>query len=100
MTTDNADCPRQPSTGGAETLEEQLRRKGVQPIQSEDDLACDGIFETDEELDEFLAYLRGTPCRPGVTSDSYRRWIPTSPRSASSATFHQPCSPASRAMNP
>lgn len=56
MTTDNADYLRQPPTGGAETLEEQLRRKGVRTIQSEDDLACDGIFETDEELDEFLAY--------------------------------------------
>lgn len=26
------------------------------PIQSADDLAGDGIFESDEELDEFLAY--------------------------------------------
>ncbi len=56
MTPDNPDYSRQPSTSGTETLEEQLRRKGVQPIRSEDDLACDGIFETDEELDEFLAY--------------------------------------------
>ncbi|MGH4020856.1 MAG: hypothetical protein ACRDT0_16850 [Pseudonocardiaceae bacterium] len=56
MTTDDADYPRQPSTGGTETLDEQLRRKGIRPIQSEDDLACDGIFETDEELEEFLTY--------------------------------------------
>lgn len=46
----------QPPTGGTETLEAQLRRKGVRPIQSADDLAYDDIFETDEELDEFLAY--------------------------------------------
>jgi len=25
-------------------------------VRSADDLACDGIFETDEELEEFLAY--------------------------------------------
>ncbi len=37
------------------SLDEQARRKGVHPIRSVDDLACDGIFETDEELDEFLA---------------------------------------------
>lgn len=56
MTTDNTDYPIRPCIGGTETLEEQLRRKGVRPIESEDDLACDDIFETDEELDEFLAY--------------------------------------------
>ena len=55
MTTDNTDSIQHP-IGNTETLEEQLRRKGVQPIQSADDLACDNIFETDEELDEFLAY--------------------------------------------
>ncbi len=56
MTKDNAGYLTQPPTGGTETLEEQLRRKGVRPIQPEDDLAYDGIFETDEELDEFLTY--------------------------------------------
>ena len=56
MTIDNADFPRQRATGGSETLEEQLRLKGMRPIQSEDDLACEGIFDTEEELDEFLAY--------------------------------------------
>jgi hypothetical protein len=38
------------------TLDQLLRAKQARPIQSADDLACDGIFETDEELDEFLAY--------------------------------------------
>ena len=28
----------------------------ILPIQSADDLACDGVFESDEELEEFLAY--------------------------------------------
>jgi hypothetical protein len=26
------------------------------PVQSARDLVCDGIFDTDEELDEFLAF--------------------------------------------
>ena len=55
MTTDNTDSIQHPIEN-TETLEEQLRRKGVQPIQSADALACDNIFETDEELEEFLAY--------------------------------------------
>lgn len=37
------------------TLEELLRTKAVQPIESAEDLACDGVFESDKELEEFLA---------------------------------------------
>ncbi len=37
-------------------LEEQARRKGVHPIASVDELRAD-VFESDEELDEFLADL-------------------------------------------
>lgn len=37
-----------------DSLEDQLRRKGVQPIQSADSLACDGLFDSDDELAEFL----------------------------------------------
>jgi hypothetical protein len=39
-----------------ESLPEQLRRKNIQPIESAEDLACEGVFDDDEELDEFLAY--------------------------------------------
>jgi hypothetical protein len=39
------------------SLDEHVRRKGVHPIRSLNDPACGGIFETDEELDEFLAHL-------------------------------------------
>ncbi len=46
----------QPQPGARTALEEVLRREGVQPILSADDLACDGIFDTDEELDEFLEF--------------------------------------------
>lgn len=38
------------------TLDDLFRAKDAQPLRSADDLACDGIFETDEELEEFLAY--------------------------------------------
>ncbi len=46
----------QPQPGARAALEEALRREGVQPIRSADDLVCDGIFDTDEELDEFLEF--------------------------------------------
>lgn len=37
-------------------LEEQARRKGTKPITSVNELTAD-VFESDEELDEFLADL-------------------------------------------
>jgi hypothetical protein len=37
-----------------ESLDDQVRRRGLKPIKSADNLVCDGIFDTDEELDEFL----------------------------------------------
>jgi hypothetical protein len=37
--------------------EEQVHRQGVQPIASVDELAFPGVWESDEELDEFLADL-------------------------------------------
>lgn len=46
--------------GARASLEEALRREGVQPIRSADDLACDGVFETDEELDKFLQFTYAT----------------------------------------
>jgi len=57
VTTNRADDMSVPPDRGIESLDEQARRKGVQPIQSADDLAHDGIFDTDEELDAFLAHV-------------------------------------------
>ena len=37
--------------------EELARRQGIRPITFVDDLARPGLFESDEELDEFLADL-------------------------------------------
>jgi hypothetical protein len=39
-----------------DVLEEQARRKGVRPIASIDELRAD-VWDSDEELDEFLADL-------------------------------------------
>ena len=40
-----------------ESLDEQARRKGAKPVTSAEDLRFDGIWESDEELDEFLDHL-------------------------------------------
>jgi hypothetical protein len=40
-----------------ESLDDQVRRLGVHPIRSVEDLARDDVFESDEELDAFLAYV-------------------------------------------
>jgi hypothetical protein len=37
--------------------DEQVRRQGVRPITSVDELAFPGVWESDEEPDEFLADL-------------------------------------------
>lgn len=39
----------------AMTLEELARLQGVHPVQSLDELAVD-FFESDEEMEEFIAY--------------------------------------------
>jgi len=40
-----------------ETLDEQAKRKGAMPLTSMEELRADGIFESDEELQEFLDWL-------------------------------------------
>lgn len=40
-----------------ESLDEQVRRRGLRPIGSVDELARDDVFESDEELDAFLTHL-------------------------------------------
>jgi hypothetical protein len=56
VTTTSADGAHGRSREAQATLDEIFRAKNVRPIQSADDLACDGIFDTDEELNEFLEY--------------------------------------------
>ena len=40
------------------TLEEILRDENVQTVENIHDLAVDGFFESDEELEEFLRFYR------------------------------------------
>jgi hypothetical protein len=39
---------------GRVSLDELARRKGVGPVESVQDMAQDGLFASDEDLDEFL----------------------------------------------
>ncbi|WP_045875868.1 hypothetical protein [Pseudofrankia sp. DC12] len=55
MSTPEADRPLYPPVRPQVTAEELLAAKGTQPIRSLDDLAAD-TFDSDEELDEFLAF--------------------------------------------
>jgi hypothetical protein len=57
VTTNRADYGAVPPDRGVESIDEQMRRKGIRPIASADDLAQDGVFDTDEELDAFLAHV-------------------------------------------
>jgi hypothetical protein len=49
--------PRPTGRGRRESLDEQAKRRGIRPVQSIEDMVCYDIFETDEELDEFLAHV-------------------------------------------
>lgn len=48
-----AESPQPPR----ETVDQQARRKGVRPVRSVDDMAQDGIFDSDEDLEEFLRHV-------------------------------------------
>jgi hypothetical protein len=55
-TTDDNSHPIKPAPGAREALTEALRRKGIKPFESADDWASDGIFESDDELNDFLEF--------------------------------------------
>jgi hypothetical protein len=40
-----------------ESFDEQVKRKGIRPVESVKDMAQDGVFESDEELEQFLAHV-------------------------------------------
>ena len=50
-------APAWPPMSDHVPAEELARRQGVKPIASVDELARPGTFESDDELDEFLADL-------------------------------------------
>ncbi len=58
MTSSNAErLPEWPAAEEHVPVEELARRQGVRPLTSGRDLMQPGMFESDEELDEFLADL-------------------------------------------
>jgi hypothetical protein len=57
MTTSNAGYTGEPPGDRPESIEEQVRRKGIRPVDSVEDMAQDGVFESDEELEQFLAHV-------------------------------------------
>jgi hypothetical protein len=48
--------PVEPLDYDSLSIEELARLQGVKPVKSVEDMACPGVFESDEELDEFIAY--------------------------------------------
>lgn len=55
-------------------VEELARQQQVEPLRSTDELVVPGMFDSDEELDEFLAglYAERRAGMPGATSSSTR----------------------------
>lgn len=57
MTTSSADYEAESPRARPESIEEQVRRKGIRPVESVEDMAQDGVFESDEEVEQFLAHV-------------------------------------------
>jgi hypothetical protein len=57
MTTSSAGYAGESPESRPESIDEQVKRKGVQPVESVRDMAQDGIFGSDEELEQFLAHV-------------------------------------------
>jgi hypothetical protein len=57
MTTSSAGYAGESPESRPESIDEQVKRKGVQPVESVRDMAQDGVFGSDEELEQFLAYV-------------------------------------------
>jgi hypothetical protein len=58
MSTSSADDGPRHCASGRPSVEELARQQGVGPIVSVDELARDDVFESDEELDEFLSFIQ------------------------------------------
>jgi hypothetical protein len=60
MTSISADFPTSWGTAEHVPAEELLRRQGIRPIKSVDELACPDLFESDDELDEFISFIHAS----------------------------------------
>lgn len=47
-----------PSTAGRVSLDDLARRKGLRPVTSLEDMKEDGVFGSDDEVEEFLQYVQ------------------------------------------
>src|ERR1700730_10837948 len=70
MTTNSAGYAGESPETRPESIDDQVKRKGVRPVESVKDMAQDGVFESDEELEQFLpheARINGPQDpRPGI----------------------------------
>jgi len=59
VTTHGAESVEHPPREGRrrESLDEQVRRRGLRPVTSVRDMARDDVFESDEEIDAFIAFV-------------------------------------------
>ena len=57
MATSSAGYAGESPESRPESIDEQVKRKGVQPVESVRDMAQDGVFGSDEELEQFLAHV-------------------------------------------
>jgi hypothetical protein len=57
MTTNSTGYAGESPEARPESIDEQVKRKGIRPVDSVEDMAQDGIFESDEELEQFLAHV-------------------------------------------
>jgi hypothetical protein len=55
--TNSASYPGESADARPESIDEQVKRKGIRPVESVEDMAQAGIFESDEELEQFLAHV-------------------------------------------
>ena len=60
MTSKSAERPPEWGTAEHVPVEELLRRQGVRPIESVDELACPDLFDSDGELDEFIEFIHAS----------------------------------------
>ena len=57
MTTDPDHPLLQGERPGFESVEELAQRKGIDHIKTIEELAYEGVFDSDEEVEEFLAFV-------------------------------------------
>ncbi|WP_406640120.1 hypothetical protein [Amycolatopsis sp. WGS_07] len=57
MTASSAEQPAHEGLDGPALRDALFAEKDVQPIRSVDDWACEGIFESDDELHEFQEWV-------------------------------------------